>query len=253
MERKTYHQSQISTYLKCGKLYEFRYIKKYKAMSRPNLTVGSSVDQSVDFSLIKKAHAESTSLDEVQSVASDVFEKLKPDTEWLDEDQGEAKDHVVRLSGLHYEVVVPQIEPATVKEKFVIEMEDGYDLAGEIDLTDKNEFVRDTKTASRQALGFYTIPKTLQPAMYDFAYRAIRGRAPSGFIYDVLKKPTKKIAPEYQAIGGQVKTSDHDWLFETLETVHRAVEAGIALPAAEGSWYCSLNYCPYYRMCKGKE
>lgn len=252
--RKVYHQSEIGTYLKCGKLWEFRYVDKIKMPSRPNLTVGSAVDRSVNANMTSKVQGIIASHEEVRAVAADYFDKEATETEWReDENQGEHKDLVVQLADLHFAKVAPLIQPATVQQVFELQMDGDYDVAGAIDITDTNKFVRDTKTSARQSSGNYIVERAFQPAMYTFAYEAIYGEPPAGFIFDILKKPTVKIPAEYEARTGVVTQLDHQWLFDSINAVHKGISAGVALPAAEGAWWCGAKWCSYWSICKGKK
>lgn len=253
-ERVKYHQSHLQSFLKCGKLYEFRYIRGLKIAPKAALTVGSSVDASVSKNMVAKIQGEALTLEEAQAVAADTFDKLSPETVFdEDEKPGEMKDMSIKLSTLHHTVAAPLIQPKTVQEEFVIEMDCGYDLGGTIDLTDAHGFIRDTKTAARQNASGYSVERSFQPAMYSFAYRALRGEPEKGFVYDILKKPTAKIAPEYVQVSGQVSDADHNWLFDSIDQVHKAIQSGVALPAPEGSWYCNSKWCGYWSICKGKK
>lgn len=204
--------------------------------------------------MVKKVMKQESSLDEVLAVTSDEFEKLAIETEWdADEPKDGAKDQAIKLSRLHFEQVAPQINPVSVQEEFVVEMEGlDYDVGGAIDLTDQNGFIRDTKTSSRQASGRYQIERSFQPTMYSFAYEAVHGKKPKGFVFDILKKPSVKLPAEYEQRTGIVTDSDVNWLFNSINRVHTAIGAGVALPAPEGAWWCSKDWCGYWSMCKGK-
>jgi hypothetical protein len=254
MSRPTYHQSELGQFLKCGLAWEFRYVKGYRPAPRAALTVGTAVDRSVNANMLKKAQSQIVVLDEVLAVASDEFEKARTETAWLpDEDPGEHKDQALSLARLHFEKAAPLIQPKTVQEEFVIELDGDFDVAGAIDLTDQNGFVRDTKTSARQSSGNYVIERAFQPAMYTFAYTAIHGSAPAGFVFDILKKPTTKIPAEYEARAGQVTQRDQEWLFSSIQAVHKGITAGVALPAPEGAWWCSTKFCGFWNICKGKQ
>jgi len=253
LARPKYHQSHLQTFLKCGKQYEFRYIKGLVIPPRAALTVGKTVDRAVNANMISKIVGKPATLEEVLAVTSDEFDKEITSTVLEEDEQpGELKDQAIQLSQLHFKHVAPTIEPVTVQEEFVIEMEGGYDVGGTMDLTDKDGLIRDTKTAARQNASGYTVSRAFQPAMYDFAYEAIRGERAKGFVFDVLKKPTKRIAAEYERHDGKVEEDDRNWLFDSIDAVHKAIQAGVALPAPEGSWYCSPKWCGYWNICKGK-
>lgn len=252
--RKKYHQSEINTYLKCGKMWEFRYVKGIKNPPRGAMILGSSVDRAVSLSLVAKKHGGEISEQEAMAIAADTIEELAVDAVF-DEDapKDEIKDHAVALSSLHHRLVLPNIQPVTIQEEFIIELDGGYDVGGTLDVVDDKEIIRDTKAVARTSVGRYDSFRAMQPAMYDFAYEAIRGKKAAGFAYDLLKRPTKKIAPEYEERKSVITLDDREWLFDAIDATHKGVQAGVAVPAPEGSWYCSEKWCGYWNICKGKK
>jgi CRISPR/Cas system-associated exonuclease Cas4 (RecB family) len=253
MERLKYHQSEIKTFLRCGKMWEFRYELGIKIPPSAALTVGSSVDHAVSENLSKKlSGGAGMSREEVLDQFSQDFERRAVDTAWDEMDPGEQKDVGVKLVELHHSVVAPKIEPASVQESFEIRTDAPYDLGGTIDHTERSGMIVDTKT-SRIAYDENAVTRSLQAAMYDYAYEAINGEPAQGFRYDVLIKPTARQPARLQQVTGKVTAADRKWLFETTARVHRAISSGVALPAPEGSWFCSAKWCGYWHMCKGKK
>lgn len=252
MVRPKYSQSELKTFLKCGKMWEFRYLKGLKKPPSTALTLGSSVDAAVTVNLTQKIESGSDlSAEEVLDTFSQDFEQRKAETDWGDDDPGAQKDMGVQLVKTHHAEAAPQIQPESVQERFTLETDAGYDLEGVMDLTEKGGVIVDVKT-SRIAYGENAIEKNFQPALYDFAYEQTRGRKAKGFRYDVLIKPTTRKGPQLQRVEGKVTEEDREWLFDSVNQVHKAIEAGVALPAPEGSWYCSAKWCGYWNECKGK-
>jgi hypothetical protein len=251
--RKRYHQSEIQTFLKCGKQWEFRYVMGIKTPPKAALTVGSSVDAAVTRNLIEKVKsgADLPTQDVLDAYSTD-FDLRAKETAWGEDSEGAQKDMGASLVKLHHEQIAPSIAPASVQESFVIETDAGYDLGGTIDLTETSGVVADTKT-SKLKYAENAIERALQPAMYDFAYEALHGKRAEGFRFDVLIKPTKTLPPKIQRVVGKVTDADRSWLFETITQVDKAIKAGVAQPAADGAWWCSKDWCGYWSMCKGKK
>jgi hypothetical protein len=251
--RPRYSQSELKTFLQCGKRWEFRYLKNLKIPPSAALTVGSAVDTAVSRNLAQKIQSgRDLAADEVLGEFSDDFERRRAETEWAEEDPGKQKDLGARLVALHHARAAPRIDPATVQERFLLRTDRGYDLEGVMDLTEKSGVIADTKT-SRVPYGPEALEKNLQPALYDFAYEQTRGKPATGFRFDVLVKGGSRKAPELQRIEGRLTPEDRDWLFENADRVHKAITAGVALPASEGSWYCSKKWCGYWEQCKGSK
>lgn len=253
MVRPQYNQSELKAYLKCGKMWEFRYLKGIKTPPSAALTLGSSVDTAVTANLSQKIESGlDLRTDDVLDVYSDDFERRKVETEWMEEDPGHQKDVGAQLVRLHHQLVAPTIQPETVQEQFTLETDAGYDLHGTMDLTEQGGFVVDTKT-SRTVYAEDAVAKNFQATLYDFAYESLRRKPAKGFRFDVLIKPTAKKGPTLQQVEAKVTAADRSWLFDGIKQVHKAIQAGVALPAPEGSWYCSKKWCGYWDQCKGRK
>ena len=243
-----YHQSQINMFLKCGLQYEFRYIQGIIVPPQAALTVGGAVDVGVTRNLVQKVKSrKDLPVSDVLDAFSTEFDARAPETDWEGEDRGEQKDLGARLVKAHHEYLAPKIQPATVQEKFVIETDAGYNLGGTIDLREESGIVADTKTSGKR----YTedaITGAIQPAIYDFAAEALDGKKPPAFRYDVLLKTKTGGVQQVQA---PVTQNDREHLFRAVDGMHRALKAGVFLPAAENTWVCSKQYCGYWHMCKG--
>lgn len=252
-KRPIYHQSEIQVYLKCGKMWEFRYQRGIRIAPSAALTIGSSVDAAVSLNLSQKTvTGRDVKTEEVLEAFSTDFESRAEWTNWGQEDPGRQKDIGVQLLKVHHQIVAPKLRPQTVQESFAVQTSEEFDLGGTIDFTEESGTVVDTKT-SRSPYDPSVIRRAIQPALYDYAYEALRGRPSSGFRYDVLVKPTLRNAAQVQQISAKLGKPDREWLFETVRQVHRGINAGVAMPAPEGSWYCSPEWCGYWSMCKGRK
>lgn len=244
-----YHQSSIDTFLKCGLKYQFQYIEKIRMPAPHYFTVGRAVDAGINVNLSQKIESK-TDLpvgDVLDAVASE-FDREAKETVWTDIDQGAEKDTAIACAKILHEQVAPKIQPATVQEKFVLQTDAGYALGGTMDVTTVDDWVRDTKTANKK--NSYGIHGELQPAMYDFAFEALRGRRSNGFGFDTAIK-TK--VPQVQITEARVTAEDRAWFFQTVAAVHKAIQAGVFLPASSKAWWCSAGQCQFWSMCKGKK
>jgi hypothetical protein len=255
-KKKVYHQSEIKTYLMCGKRWEFEYVHGLRGLSSPEATIGSSADAAISMNLAQKVETKTDlPVEQLLDNCSADFEKRKLETAWdPEDDQGQSKDHAISIVKLFQSKVAPFIRPKRVQEKFLIETDGGFDLGGTIDYRDIDGWIGDLKTTSRQRASSFVVSRSFQPAMYDYAARAIDPVSPHvGFRFDIFTRPTKTLPAEYKPVSGVVTSQDHEWLFLSIAQVHSAIQAGIALPSPEGSWYCSAKWCPYWGSCKGKE
>lgn len=255
LNRPKYHQSEIKTFLMCGLRHMFRYQMGVKTPSSAYATTGSAVDTSVNHGMTHKVKTgEYVSLEEAQDVCVTDFNRRANETIFReDEKPGDCKDAALAIIKVHHGGLAQALKPKTVQQEFVVETDAGFDVGGTIDITEEDGTIRDTKTASRQRAGSYEVNRSLQPALYDYAYTAITGKQSPGWAFDIFTRPTKTLGAEYKPQFGKVTAADHEWLFNGINQVHKAIKAGVALPAPEGSWYCSEKWCEYWHLCKGKK
>src|ERR1700741_2198616 len=132
MTRRKYHQSEIKTFLMCGKKWEFQYVQKIKRPKRAAASIGNSVDIAVSANLAQKVTSGiDMPVGQVLEICSKDFDERVKDIVFDEEDKpGDSKDAVIACAKLHTEVVAPLITPKTVQEEFVIETDAGFDLGG---------------------------------------------------------------------------------------------------------------------------
>lgn len=255
--RPQYRQSQIHLALKCMKAHNFRYGLNIKTPPKAAPELGSSVDATNTRNLIQKIETK-TDLPESEmlEVFSQDFDIRAQNIEWGKDNAGKQKDIGVGLVKLLHKEFSPAITPFKVQENFTLITDAGYDLTGQIDYVDivkkgrhVKHVVSDLKT-SKLSYHEDAISRAIQPAIYDFAYEALFGKKADSFRYDVLVKKTTPVAQRVQA---EVTAADRAWAFDTINNVHKAIEAGIDTPAPDGAWWCSADWCGYWNICKGKD
>jgi len=245
-----YHQSSIAMFLKCPRQYMYRYLMGYVLPPKAALTLGKSVDVAVTANLNQKVN---TQIDlpesEVLDAYSSCFDKEAPATSWDGEDSGKVKDQGIKMLKVYHRDAAPTIQPKTVQDAFRLETDEGYALGGTLDLTDKDEYIRDTKT-SKAEYSPDAVNDSLQATMYDFAHEAKTGKKAKGFIFDVI---TKHKEPRYQKVVGEVGPGQRERMFESIRLMHKSIERGEFQYAPEGQWFCSKDWCGYWSQCKGKK
>lgn len=244
-----FHQSSITQFLKCPRQYMFRHLMNIVLPPKAALTLGRAVDIAVTHNYAQKIKTETDlNVNDVLDVYSTSFDKEAKETEWADDKPGDQKDLGVKMLTVYHTEAAPKIQPATVQDAFRIETEE-YALGGTLDLTDKDGFIRDTKT-SKQNYDEDHVSDSTQATMYDFAYETKYGKKPKGFKFDVI---TKHKVPRYQEVTGVVSLPQRERLFETVNIMHAQIKDGRFQYAPEGAWWCSKDWCGYWHMCKGKK
>lgn len=250
MSKPTYRQSSIADFLKCGIYYQFRHKMGLQVQANSSRTVGSVSDQTFNHILIQKMAGKEVTVQEALAVASDNFEKARPETVW-DEPADSLKDATLSIVKVFVEQVAPKIQPVAVQETFTHETPE-YFLTGTLDYRESSGVIGDAKTSSPQRASSYQVNHRLQPAMYWWATHKTTGIEPTGFRFDIITRTTTRL-PDYRFVEGKVTETDIEDLFYAVNRVHTADQAGIYLPAMEGSWQCTKKWCPFWDKCKGRK
>jgi hypothetical protein len=237
-------QSTIERYLRCGVRHELELACPTRRATIPML-IGSGVDQGAAWDLRAKLEGWGVrpTLGEVVEIAVAEYEAEAGESEVpeprLEIERG--KDDTAAAARAWGQQVSPQITaPIAVQEPLLAVLR-GVELVGTPDYL--------------EALGVGDL-KTGQPWTQE---RADRARQLSG--YAILYRTRFRRWPDRVWIDS-LSHYRGDWVFERLwsarsmadyaaflqvmERAVRAMERGDALPAAEGAWWCSPRWCPWW-------
>lgn len=245
-------QSFLNMFADCALAAYYRYVEG--RMDPPGVAAlqGSSVDAAVTAgceSVIKTG--KDASLKDKRDVAASVFESKWDETKtFAEDDRGALKDQAIKLVDAHHVIIAPKLKPVSVQEVIVSE-EDGFSLAGTIDLVEEGDIVADTKT-SRTKYALDAVLTNVQPSVYTRLYAKKYGKPPSSFRYDVLVK-TKE--PTIQRVSGTVGETQLELLDYRIKSsiaeFKSSVETGLFRLAAPGHWRCSSTgkWCGFLKGC----
>ncbi len=234
--------SQLTTWLRCPKQYEFRYLEEIKLPPRSALTRGSAGHKAWEADHWHKLQTkENLPLETVLDVYSSDFDTRAVGTEWQpDEDAGKIKDVGVRMVTIYHENVSKKIQPIAVEQPFEVEM-DGHIVQGVIDLeTDKGE-IRDAKTAGKKKAD---IPVDYQLQLSIYARAKPNAKK---FILDTAIATEKKT--EIETLTMTRADLPLRRLGNYLQAFGEALIRGYYPPTNPGNWCCSEKWCGYWNMC----
>lgn len=278
LPRKHLSYSQVEMYLRCGRQYEFRYVKDEKDPPGIAMTLGSGAHKACEHThhhLVD--HGEPAPTEQVIDVFSDSFETRAddiPEDAWAagKADRGSVKDAGVRLVKLYNNKVAPGVRPQIKDgvrgiEKFFEVPINGIPVVGVIDLIDTNDpagaseverhilqrggddvpeplrtAVADLKTKAK-SMGQSEVDGSLQLTLYSYVEGVPLVR------YDqLLNQKTLKV----KRIHSLRTRQDHLWMHEIITEVANAISAGIFPPCSPTAWVCSARWCGFYSRCRGK-
>lgn len=247
--------SGITTYLKCPRQYEHRYILRTPPAHRPgNLAFGSAVHSSLAlfYSRLMGGFDEPTHEELAQEFADSWKRELESDIPVLLDEKDTPEillDRGVGMLEVFCEKAPRPHRVLSVEDSFSVELPTppghGYlpRFVGRIDslVEDSDGSCRllEHKTAARR----YSESKLaydLQPTAYSLALRQMGIEAQVTFQV-LLKTKTPALAIHDVSRTEQ----DHADLIETIIGVHRAVEAGAFYPVRD--WWCKS--CQYAGPC----
>jgi hypothetical protein len=257
---KSFSYTQLAMLQKCGVQYEFRYVKGIKAPPGIALIRGRGVDEATRLNLSQKVKSRQEAPEDVvaDAAAQAVDEGFAGELALTEEEQtvgtdklkGRTKDTAVGLALLHRAKVSPTFQPVAVQKKITLTPNPkalSKSLVGYLDVEDEAGAVRDTKSSKRTP-GGDAAEKSDQLTMYALLTKAQKGTLPSAVILDTLI--------ETEAGNRSIDTkrsvrtdADLDRLVLRLQAAEKSIQAGLFLPTNPESWWCSRNWCGYYRMC----
>lgn len=256
---------RIGMMLDCGYAYKRRYIDDEVIPPGVAMARGTGVHGGAEYNFAQKMETrEDLPVKDIVEVAVASFEQevetadvhLNPEEEKRGRDivLAEAKDITAVLAQVHAEHQAPKYQPTHVEQWARICMPGSkYDLNGRIDLIaegvkdPKKPRVRDIKTASRKK-SQSDVDRSLQLQFYAAATAVLTGLWPEDVGLEVVieTKGGKSSAQELTCVPTK---RDMETMVHRINAVVSAIEAGVFLPAAIGSWRCSSRWCGYAATC----
>jgi len=249
--------SQISQFLRCGKQYEFRYIKGLKIPPAGVMVLGSAYHDGLAARFNHQKTYESFPDPELAiTTFADTFERITRDR-MLEEEDGEGyefdevaweeeagvlKDTGVGLLRTYQSTIAPHITPVLVEEPdaLVIKTDEGIEIPIKtvIDLTTETRTV-DHKV-KKKAFSELELSQSLQATIYPMITEL-------PLEFHVAKK-TK--VPQIEVQETHRVYADQLWFIDQAAKVWKAIQAGIFVPNNTG-WHCDPRFCGYYARCQG--
>jgi putative RecB family exonuclease len=246
----------LTTFLRCGRLYENRYVLKTPPAFRPgNLAFGTAVHSALGlFYGRRMAGMDEPLAEELAADFSDAWTReLRAGDVPVLLDDGDTEDGLrdrgVAMLGVFHEKAERPVTVLGVEQSFTVEVHDPENgevlppLVGRLDaiVEDRggNFVVLEHKTAAKR-YSHMKLRWDLQATAYSWAVQSMGLEARVAF--QVLLK-TKTPAIELYPV--ERSELDHRFLLHTIAGVHRAVMAGAFPPVRD--WWC--KGCPYAVPC----
>lgn len=276
-------QSQIGTYLKCGRAYEFRYVLGVQSRGNSKMAQGSAVHVAADHlhkSMVLAALDSAKTpleLDAIQAAYSDAHDKafdpaLELELDEEDTDLGKVKDRgmgLVKLYreaalGLHVQPVGKGETPGPALRKLFVKASEravkttivAKDSAGQpvhepvplVAIFDIEEvhMVRDLKVRGK-------LPNKGEAAdsLQLELYAEVAGKPDVAL--DALIKPSAKLPARIVRYEHTTTPASRNHAVTIASEVADDIREGRFRRTDPNNWWCSEGWCSYWGMCRGKK
>lgn len=259
MPPKRLSYTQMSTLFRCGRQYEYRYIRQRPGVTNANMLCGRVYHDVVAGAYNKKLAGFRMSTDEAQDLFDSLWKKTIADRqiideegepkieltyiEWQGKDPGKLKDAGIRLVRQYLTDILPQYEPVAVEQRYEVEL-DGIALMGYLDAVVRNAFGRqiilDHKWREK-SFSDRELENDVQSTIYTIL---------SGIYHTQFHTALNRVKPKIKVNEVQRTEDDVTWVKEMVREAHRQIQAGNFPPSGVLSWVCSIDYCSYYTECR---
>jgi hypothetical protein len=212
---------------------------------------GSSIHRGAEFNWSQKIESMADlKKNDIIDMSVNEFDKMSSEDLFISDEEktigkdnliGKAKDSVVSLTGIYADEMAPTIQPVKCEMELTQNIA-GVDVLAYIDLIDDKNNIRDMKVTGKSKTQ-NDVDTSSQLTLYSMMLKDFSGE----LIIDNLVD-TK--TPKYNILTTRRNDIDYFRLIRTIEMMTKAVQSGIFLPPAEGSWVCNKKFCGYHGICE---
>lgn len=256
MAKPQLHVSALRMLYRCGVQFEFRYVKNVRKAPGFAAVMGIAAHEVIRADLKNKITTGELLPDEqISDLARDkCVETIERGVSLNDRDPKPAKmagmaiDGAIQFAQTHHAEAAPFIDPKEVEQPWVVELGGfPFDLAGTMDIREKSETIRDTKSSGRSPQSSWAHTSE-QLTLYSLAHKYVNGVAPGAVALDYLVRH-KDGTVDYKKYPSKRTEVDIEMEFRRIEQAARVIESGTFAPADPDSWGCSERWCGYWDMC----
>lgn len=248
--------SQVETYLRCPRQFEFRYIEGIKSPPTGALVQGSGVHAALEtgYRARRENPEAQISIEEPMDAFNDYVKQRTESEEIIYGD--DTPEKVFRKQGeetvtMWHRDKLHTVNPVAVEKPFVGVLS-RIPVVGIVDLIDDTEtygqVVADNKT-SKASKPQSTVDSSLQLTLYSAVTRIPNQR------WDVYIRPklgSRGLSPPKLQEVYTIRTfKDVAWLEQVFTAVARAITTGSFPPCSPDAWVCSEKWCGFWKNCRG--
>jgi len=236
--------SQLQTWDKCPRQWEYRYVKKLSSKPSSELILGGAYHKALDTYFKHKIEkGEDMDVEDCLDAFIDEWRhriKEAP-VNWGYKNENSQLTLGLALVEEYIESTAPEVFPASSEETFVVKVS-GVDFICIIDLQDINRVVIDHKTAGR--------PYQQRDVDKDLQASAAALVLNRGIVFQ-NHVAVKAKTPYIQIVKTMRVVADIEWFTNKVGLTVKLMNSGNAPPSVD-SWVCSPLYCPYWDNCRSE-
>ncbi len=237
--------SSVSTYLMCGKYWEFKYVRKEHRPASIAMVFGSAIHKTIEQTITEKIRP----IERWSSTWEKQLEEEKSIDWGAETPEGIYNEGIRLLSDKEIEKTIMGLSALAI-EKYVELKIAGVPIPviGYIDIITQDGIPGDFKT-SNKSWSEDRASGEMQPLFYLAALSQAGTPVVNGRFRHYVFVKTKQ--PKVQIIEHEHNLREMFFLFSLIQNVWKGIEAGV-FPENPGGWKCSPAYCEYWDICRGR-
>lgn len=245
----TFSHSQYSLYRKCGRAYEFRYVKKEVTPAAGAMRRGVLIHAGVEHALRHRmTHGTLPPVDSSIAAAKQEHDAYDGEVDWGSEPEGQVLDRAAQALRVYYKQGLQTVNPIAVEAPLLFKV-GSVPVVGFIDFIDHPvgeplPWVVDLKTSSKKWSSAMVALNT-QLTLY-----AIGTQTPNVRIDNIVLKES---GIDFQREENTRTRHQLKVLEEDIQEVASDIKRGRFPMAPIDSWACSASWCAYWAKCRGRE
>lgn len=266
----TFSHSQYTSWLICGKAYEFRYVLNMPSPSRPAMVRGSAVHSGVEDALRDKLAGKTPNLVKAQNAAMTKLLEISNEAAgvtWGEEEDGETERQTTqdteKLVDTFFKLALPKINPIAVEKGFARKV-GTVPMVGYIDVIDEQPDVGDAAIVTPEMVALAPKKRVivdLKTSAKTWSEDAV-AKSPQLTLYTLVELTPyarvdqlllQKKGPAYVSKPTMRSADDMEVYVQHLNEVAHMVRQGTFPAAPIDHWSCSKKHCPYWNVCRGKK
>jgi len=234
--------TELNILLKCSLMWQLREERKSRRIT-VSMAIGSAVAAGAKLdNLTKMAEGTPARMSDLVDSAVEDYKQEVEESE-VQESQVDRLEGLARIPAfmrIYGSRVSPHVTEVLAVEEPIVSTVGDIEVAGTPDVITTHG-IGDLKTG--KPWNQERAHNSRQLTIYDILHLAKFGRASKMQWIDSIHSAGH--SRYYTARTPE----DHRRIYNVLKNAKKLKESGIALPAPEGSWYCSRKYCPYWDVC----